>query len=664
MNASLKPRLDKDHVRALLRDMIRIRRFEDKCAELYTQQKIRGFLHLYDGEEAVAVGVIPVLRPDDAVVATYREHGHALVRGVPMTTIMAEMFGKAEGCSGGRGGSMHLFDADRNFLGGNAIVGGGLPLATGRALADRMKGNDSVTVCFFGEGAVAEGEFHEAMNLAQLWKLPVLFVCENNGYAMGSALDRTEAQVNVAQKAAAYGVEARQVDGMDVVAVEAAARHAVARILDTGAPMLLECMTYRFRPHSMFDAQLYRDKAEVAVWRRKGPIVRFQTWLTDNNLIHAEEIEALEAGADAEIAEAVAFAEAGTWEPVETLTAHVLGPQPDPPTLPTSSGNMIEMTYREAVKQAIRDAMIRDDRVFLMGEDVGAYGGCYAVSKGLMAEFGEDRIRDTPLAESGFTGAGIGAAVAGMRPIVELMTVNFSLLALDQIMNTAATLRHMSGGQFGVPLVIRMATGAGKQLAAQHSHSLEGWYAHIPGLKVLTPATLEDARGMLWTALEDPDPVLIFENVMLYNRSGQIDEAAGPVDISRAAIRREGSDLSLITYGGSLFKTLEAADQLAADGISAEVIDLRSLRPLDDATILASVRKTRRAVVVDEGWRSGGVSAEISARIMEQALWSIDAPVGRVCAEEVPIPYPKHLEDAAIPDVAGIVAAVKAMMGR
>ncbi|MBY4893852.1 pyruvate dehydrogenase (acetyl-transferring) E1 component subunit alpha [Rhodobacteraceae bacterium N5(2021)] len=664
MNASLKPRLDKDHVRALLRDMIRIRRFEDKCAELYTQQKIRGFLHLYDGEEAVAVGVIPVLRPDDAVVATYREHGHALVRGVPMTTIMAEMYGKAEGCSGGRGGSMHLFDADRNFLGGNAIVGGGLPLATGRALADRMKGNDSVTVCFFGEGAVAEGEFHEAMNLAQLWKLPVLFVCENNGYAMGSALDRTEAQVNVAQKAAAYGVEARQVDGMDVVAVEAATRQAVARMRDTGAPMLLECLTYRFRPHSMFDAQLYRDKAEVAVWRRKGPIVRFQTWLTDNNLIHVEEIEALEAEADAEIAEAVAFAEAGTWEPVETLTAHVLGPQPDPPTLPTSSGNMIEMTYREAVKQAIRDAMIRDDRVFLMGEDVGAYGGCYAVSKGLMAEFGEGRIRDTPLAESGFTGAGIGAAVAGMRPIVELMTVNFSLLALDQIMNTAATLRHMSGGQFGVPLVIRMATGAGKQLAAQHSHSLEGWYAHIPGLKVLTPATLEDARGMLWTALEDPDPVLIFENVMLYNRSGQIDEAAGPVDISRAAIRREGSDLSLITYGGSLFKTLEAADQLAADGISAEVIDLRSLRPLDDATILASVRKTRRAVVVDEGWRSGGISAEISARIMEQALWSIDAPVGRVCAEEVPIPYPKHLEDAAIPDVTRIVASVKAMMGR
>jgi pyruvate/2-oxoglutarate/acetoin dehydrogenase E1 component len=302
--------------------------------------------------------------------------------------------------------------------------------------------------------------------------------------------------------------------------------------------------------------------------------------------------------------------------------------------------------------------------VFLMGEDVGAYGGCYAVSKGLMDEFGEDRIRDTPLSESGFTGAGIGAAAAGMRPIVELMTVNFSLLALDQIMNTAATVRHMSGGQYGVPLVIRMATGAGKQLAAQHSHSLEGWYAHIPGLKVLAPATVEDARGMLWTALQDPDPVLIFENVMLYNMTGEIDENAGAVDISKAAIQREGKDLSLITYGGSLFKTLEAAEELAKEGIEAEVIDLRTLRPLDDETIMASLGKTRRAVIVDEGWRSGSLSAEIMARIMEQGFWSLDGPVGRVCSEEVPIPYPAHLEQAAIPQVDRIAAAARAQMGR
>jgi pyruvate/2-oxoglutarate/acetoin dehydrogenase E1 component len=325
---------------------------------------------------------------------------------------------------------------------------------------------------------------------------------------------------------------------------------------------------------------------------------------------------------------------------------------------------MIELTYRDAVREAIRDALRRDQRVFLMGEDVGRYGGCYAVTKGLLSEFGPERIRDTPLSESGFTGAGIGAAIAGMRPIVELMTVNFSLLALDQILNTAATVRHMSGDQFGVPLVIRMATGAGRQLAAQHSHSLEGWYAHIPGIKVLAPASLGDARGMLWTALADPDPVLIFENVMLYNMIGKLAANAGPVDIAKAAVRQPGKDISLITYGGSLWKTLDAANALAAENIEAEVVDLRSLRPLDDATIMASVAKTRRAVIVDEGWRTGSLAAEICARIVEQAFWELDAPVGRVCSEEVPIPYARHLEDAAIPQPAKIIGAAKAALGR
>jgi len=323
---------------------------------------------------------------------------------------------------------------------------------------------------------------------------------------------------------------------------------------------------------------------------------------------------------------------------------------------------MSEITYRDACREAIRDAMKRDPRVFLMGEDVGHYGGCYAVSKGLLEEFGPERIRDTPLSESAFTGMGIGAAMNGMKPIVEIMTVNFSLLALDQIINNAATIRHMSGGQFGVPLVIRMATGAGRQLAAQHSHSLEGFYAHIPGLKVLTPATLEDARGMLWTALQDPDPVLIFEHVMLYNMSGTLAADAAAVPIDKAAIRREGKDVSLITYGGSLHKTLAAAGELAKGGIDAEVIDLRTLRPLDDETIMGSVRKTRRAVIVDEGWRTGSISAEISARIMEQALWCLDAPVARVCSAEVPIPYPRHLEDAALPQAPAIIAAVRGIM--
>jgi pyruvate/2-oxoglutarate/acetoin dehydrogenase E1 component len=320
-------------------------------------------------------------------------------------------------------------------------------------------------------------------------------------------------------------------------------------------------------------------------------------------------------------------------------------------------------TYADAARCALEEALARDERVFLMGEDVGAYGGCYGVSRGLLERFGPERVRDTPLSEGAFVGAGIGAALGGMRPIVEVMTVNFSLLALDQLVNNAATLLHMSGGQFEVPLVVRMATGAGRQLAAQHSHSLENWFAHVPGLKVLAPATVEDARGMLWPALQDPNPVVLFEHVMLYPMEGELAAGAGPVPIDRAAVRRAGDAVTLVTYGGSLPKTLAAADALAADGIHAEVVDLRVLRPLDSATVLASVKRTRRAVIVDEGWRTGSLAAEIVARVVEGAFFDLDAPVARVCTEEVPIPYPRHLEQAALPRVEAVVAAVRGLTG-
>ena len=321
-----------------------------------------------------------------------------------------------------------------------------------------------------------------------------------------------------------------------------------------------------------------------------------------------------------------------------------------------------ETTYRDALREAIAEALRRDPRVFLMGEDVGAYGGCYAVSRSLLAEFGPERIRDTPLSESAFVGAGIGAALGGMRPIVEVMTVNFSLLALDQIVNNAATIRYMSGGQLSVPLVVRMATGGGRQLGAQHSHSLEGWFAHVPGLRVVAPATLEDARGMLWTALEDPDPVLIFEHNQLYNVRGTLAADAGAVDIDRAAVRRSGQHVTLVSYGGTLAKALAAAERLADEGIDAEVIDLRTLRPLDSDTVLRSVARTHRAVIVDEGWRSGSLAAEVSARIMEGAFYDLDAPVARVCSREVPMPYAKHLEDAVLPQAENIVRAASELL--
>ena len=321
-------------------------------------------------------------------------------------------------------------------------------------------------------------------------------------------------------------------------------------------------------------------------------------------------------------------------------------------------------TYREALREAHREALARDPRVFVMGEDVGRYGGTYAVTKGLLEEFGPERIRDTPLSELGFVGAGVGAALGGARPIVEIMTVNFSLLALDQIVNNAATIRHMSGGQFSVPLVIRMATGAGRQLAAQHSHSFEVWYAHVPGLKVLAPATIEDARGMLAPALADPDPVVIFEHAQLYNLEGELADPPPAVDIAHAAVRRAGRDLSIVTYGGSLPRALAAAEELARAGIDAEVLDLRVLRPLDWDSIVASVAKTHRALVVDEGWKTCSLAAEIMAGLVERAFYELDAPLARVCTEEVPIPYAKHLEDAALPLPPKIVAAAQALCAR
>jgi 2-oxoisovalerate dehydrogenase E1 component len=493
------------------------------------------------------------------------------------------------------------------------------------------------------------------MNLAALWRLPVLFLCENNLYAMGTALALTESQVDLCAKARSYDMPADRVDGMDVTAVERAALAAVATVRAGDGPRFLELATYRFRAHSMFDAELYREKREVESWKLRDPIASLSTLMKLGGALDEAGLSALESEVAAELDAAVAFAEAGTLEPVDDLTRDVYATGR---AMPGSDAVMVRTTWREAMRSALREALQADPRVFLMGEDVGRYGGCYAVSRGLLEEFGPERIRDTPLSESAFVGAGIGAALNGMRPIVEVMTVNFSLLALDQIVNNAATLRHMSGGQFAIPLVIRMATGAGRQLAAQHSHSLEGWYAHVPGLKVLCPATLEDARGMLASALADPNPVMIFEHVGLFTLSGELPDGPTPVDLDRAMVMRAGGDVTVVTHGAGVYTCLEAAESLA-DTVDLEVIDLRTLRPLDEVTVLESVGRTGRLVVVEEAWRSGGIGAELAARVAEHAFWDLDAPVERVATAEVPIPYAKHLETAALPSVEDVIEAVR-----
>ena len=560
------PLPSKEHAQHLLRQMIRIRRFEEACAELYQATKIRGFLHLYIGEEAVATGVMEALDERDGIVATYREHGHALLRGMSAESIMAEMYGKQEGCSRGRGGSMHLYDAATRFYGGNAIVAGGLPLAVGLGLAEKLRGPGErgypVAVCFFGEGAMAEGEFHESMNLAALWDLPVLFCCENNLYAMGTALARYQSETELTLKAlASTGCPPGRSTAWTCwrsrrPPTPRSTRSARRRTALPGAAHLPLPRPQHVRPGALPrqgrgrglegarpDRHLpgaARGGRPAAPGRpgchrggggRRGPTrdrLRRGRHVGAGERAHPLRDQRTGGGGmsaqavklhngEAHVADAKAVHEAGTSEATK------------------------ETSYREAVRAAMTEAMEADDRVFLMGEDVGAYGGCYAVSMGLLERFGPERVRDTPLSESAFVGAGIGAAMAGMRPIVEVMTVNFSLLALDQIVNTAATVLHMSGGQCNVPIVIRMATGAGRQLAAQHSHSLEGWYAHIPGLRILAPATIEDARGMLGPALADPDPVLIFENAALYNLKAELADPppCGRHRVGGGAPRRE-----------------------------------------------------------------------------------------------------------------------------
>ncbi len=663
-SAQRKPRMSREHTLDMLRQMLRVRRFEERCVQLYTQEKIRGFLHVCIGEEAVGAGVMHNVGKDEAVVSHYREHGHALLNRIPMEKVMAEMYGKVSGCSRGRGGSMHLFDREARFFGGNAIVGGGIPLAVGLALADKRRGIERATVCFFGDGAAAEGAFYESLNLAALWQLPVLFVCENNHYAMGTPLEVEHAETRIHRKAKAMGVPSEHLDGMSIVQVEASARSALEKVRALQGPLFLECDTYRFRAHSMFDPQLYRDKDEVAEWKQRDPLDRLAHWMDENHLLHDGEREKMEDEIAAEIDKAVEIAENAEWEDEADLETFVSLPLPErfePP--PAAASETTEVNLREAFHAGLDEALAHDERVFLLGEDIGRYGGCYAVTHDLFAEYGPERIQDTPLSENAFTGAGLGAALGDMRPIVEIMTVNFSLLAIDQIVNTAAAVLHMSGGQFSMPVVIRMSTGAGRQVAAQHSHSLENWYAHVPGLRVLAPATPTDARYMLWAALQDPNPVVIFEHVMLYNHTGTLEPRPEGVDIAKAAVRREGRDLSLITYGGSLYKALEAADQLAGEGIETEVIDLRVLRPLDTQTLVESVGHTGRALIVDEGWKTGGLAGEIMATLNEQAFWSLDAPPARVCSAEVPVPYARHMEAAALPSVDAIVSAARRLLG-
>ncbi len=505
-------------------------------------------------------------------------------------------------------------------------MGAHLPLAAGAGFGIKYQGGDQVVLCYFGDGAVPEGEFHESLNLAALWKLPVIFICENNRYAMGTAIHRALAQTEIWRFAETYGIHGEAVDGMDVLAIRECVGRAVERARRDKVPALIEARTYRFRGHSMRDpaGAVYRTKEEVEREKLRDPIV--SRWTR-------------------------------RWPSPRLRPSR--RPRSCSPTC-TRTDAVAVMTYREALNLALREEMRRDPRVFVMGEEVGLYEGAYKVTQGLLKEFGEKRIIDTPICESGFTGVGVGAAMLGLRPVVEMMTFNFSILALDQIVNSAAKLCYMSGGQYNIPLVVRGPGGPASQLAAQHSQSMETYFYHVPGLKVVRPSTPADAKGLLKSSIRDENPVIFIESETLYAIKGEVPEDPDYlVPLGQAAIRREGTDVTVIAYMGMLYRALEIAEELAQEGISIEIVDPRTLRPMDTETIVGSVRKTHRCVVIEAGAGFAGMGSEIAAEVQEEAFDDLDAPVARITGENAPMPYARNLELLKTPSKAKIAAAIR-----
>jgi 2-oxoisovalerate dehydrogenase E1 component len=653
--------LDQGSLERLYQMMVRIRRFDERTTELFNEGIVKGTAHSYVGEEAVATAVCAHLRPDDSIVGNHRGHGHCIAKGARLDRMMAELLGRETGYCRGLGGSMHIAALDLNILGCNGIVGAGVPLGAGAALAERLRGTDRVVVTFFGDGASNQGVVYEAMNLTAVWKLPFIMVCENNQYALSTARTRTTAGEGVAARAGAFGIPAVRVDGNDLRAVYEAVGEAVERARAGGGPSLVEAMTYRWGNHSMrANLPEYRTKEEELEWMARDPVARVERRLVEEHGIGEIRLKELRQRVEGELEAAIAWASESPEPTVEMMEAAVYAPHVAVTEPAVRSGR--EITYVEALNEALRLEMGRDPRVFVMGEDVGLIGGIFGVTRGLREAFGEERVRDTPITEPTFCGMGVGAAIAGMRPVVEVQIFDFVTLMMDQIVNQAAKFRYMLGGSPTVPLVIRGPQGGGIRLAAQHSQSLEAWFIHTPGLVVVAPSTPYDAKGLLATAIRDDNPVIFLEHKMLYPMKGPVPEGEYAIPLGRADVKRAGTDVTVVATQLMVHKALGAASDLEKEGISVEVIDPRTLVPLDEATILESVRKTGRLVVAHEAPKRGGFGAEVAAVVTEQALDYLDAPVMRVAARNVPMPYNDRLEVATIPSREDIVAAVRALL--
>lgn len=649
----------------LYEQMFLLRQAELAAQANYKAGEMPGFIHLYVGEEAVAVGICAHLRDDDWITSTHRGHGHAMAKGMPPRNLLAELYGKATGCCGGRGGSMHLYDPKHGVFGTNGIVGAGIPHAVGAAMSARARGTDGIAAAFFGDGATSHGAFHEGLNFAGAQNAGVLFVCENNLYATATPLTTATRNPEIATRAAAYGIPGVKVDGNDVIAVWKVAREAVTRARRGDGPTLIEAKTYRQVGHHEGDplTGTYRSQEELDSWKRRDPIVRFRKQLLEEfKVATKEDLDAIDATVNATVAEAIEFARQS--------------PQPDPASYSLNSWSadinsnvpqtgatqpMVERGWLDAVRDGIAEEMRRDPHILYLGEGTGERGGSFAHTKGLWHEFGAARMIDTPICELGFTGAAIGASATGCRTVADLMFVDFLFETGGQIPLQASKLRYMSNGQMTCPLVIRAASGAIKSAGPHHSGTYHSMWSHLPGLIVVMPSNPADAKGLMKTALRGNDPVLILEPKGLFASKGPVSTGEHFVPFGVAAVARAGADITLVAAGRMVPLALEAA-ALLEKNISCEVIDLRTIVPLDVVTIMASLAKTHRMLVVDEGYAMCGIGAEVAAAVGELAFDELDAPVGRLQLEPVSHPFSPLLEAEMLPSVEKIVAAAKELM--
>ena len=644
------------------RRMCLIRVFEERAAELFQQGVIFGTAHSCVGQEAIAVGAAGVMRETDYLVGHHRSHGHLIAAGADLRRMMAEMFGKRTGYCKGLGGSMHIADLSLDILGCNGIVGAGLPHACGAALTATLRGTGQAAVAFFGDGAAGQGAAHEAMNLAATWKLPVVFICENNQFALSADWRTLRAVEDLADRAAGYGMPGEVVDGNDLLAVEDAVARALAVARAGDGPSFLEMKTFRRMQHSM-RANLpdVRDPAVIDEWEPKDPLPRFEALLREAGELDDERVAGILRAVAAEVEAAVETALADEDASVDDLLPAVFGPHRHYPPPPEPSDHTLG--FVAAIREALDLELAADPDVIVMGEDIGRVGGLFRATEGLYERYGADRIRDTPLTESGFVGCGIGAALTGLRPVVELQFSDFAGVAFDQILNQAAKLRFMMGGTPSLPLVLRMVSGGGVRLGAQHSQSLEALFAHIPGLVVAMPSNPFDAKGLLAAAIQDDNPVIFLEQKLLFfGEPVPVPEERYAIELGKASVVRPGTDVTVVALGAMIPHALRVARELEAEGVSVEVVDPRTLVPLDTDTIAASVAKTHRLVVVHEAVQFGGFGAEIAAHVAEHCFWELDAPVVRVGAPPHPIPYQKDLELATLPGPAEITAAVRSLL--